>query len=35
MIVLEVGLWLTFSVAFTIGVALVVDAAIILWRLYL
>ena len=35
MIVLEAGAWLVFSVAFTIGTVLTVDAAIRLWRLYL
>jgi hypothetical protein len=35
MIVLEAGAWLTFSVAFTVGTVLTIDAAIRLWRLYL
>ena len=35
MIVMEAGAWLVFSVAFTIGIVLAIDAAIKLWRLYL
>jgi hypothetical protein len=34
-VVIEAGAWLIFSVAFTIGIVLAIDAAIKLWRLYL